>query len=96
MNQHVRPLIRPEYDLALAPFVEMLRELAEMRYLWDNTVLLDNTKLVKTLGASPTPPWKRRSRPRFRVKVASRPTKRPQPEANPCVDRCEFVAGCWT
>ncbi len=41
---------------ALAPFVEMLRELTEMRYLWDNTVLLDNTKLVKTLGAEPHTP----------------------------------------
>ncbi|MFZ3004995.1 MAG: NAD-dependent epimerase/dehydratase family protein [Phenylobacterium sp.] len=41
---------------ALSPFVEMLRELAEMRYLWDNTVLLDNAKLVKTLGAEPHTP----------------------------------------
>lgn len=41
---------------ALAPFVEMLRELSEMRYLWDNTVLLDNAKLVKTLGAEPHTP----------------------------------------
>ncbi len=41
---------------ALAPFVEMLRELTEMRYLWDNTVLLDNAKLVKTLGAEPHTP----------------------------------------
>ena len=41
---------------ALAPFVEMLRELAEMRYLWDNTVLLDNARLVKTLGAEPHTP----------------------------------------
>ncbi|WP_310540085.1 NAD-dependent epimerase/dehydratase family protein [Phenylobacterium sp.] len=41
---------------ALGPFVEMLRELAEMRYLWDNTVLLDNARLVKTLGAEPQTP----------------------------------------
>lgn len=41
---------------AVAPFVETLREMLEMRYLWDNTVLLDNAKLVKTLGVEPHTP----------------------------------------
>ncbi|MDO8379167.1 NAD-dependent epimerase/dehydratase family protein [Phenylobacterium sp.] len=41
---------------ALAPFVEMLREMVEMRYLWRETVLLDNARLVKTLGAEPHTP----------------------------------------
>lgn len=41
---------------AVAPFVETLREMLEMRYLWDNTVLLDNARLVKTLGAEPHTP----------------------------------------
>jgi nucleoside-diphosphate-sugar epimerase len=38
---------------AISPFVEMLRELLEMRYLWKTPVLLDNAKLVETLGAEP-------------------------------------------
>ncbi|CAN5482547.1 NAD(P)H-binding protein [soil metagenome] len=41
---------------ALAPFVETLREMLEMRYLWDNAVLLDNSRLVKTLGTEPQTP----------------------------------------
>jgi nucleoside-diphosphate-sugar epimerase len=51
----VRPL--PWLALqALAPFNETLRELLEMRYLWRETVLLDNTRLVETLGAEPHTP----------------------------------------
>lgn len=41
---------------AVAPFVETLREMLEMRYLWENAVLLDNGRLVKTLGAEPHTP----------------------------------------
>jgi nucleoside-diphosphate-sugar epimerase len=36
---------------AIAPFNETLRELVEMKYLWDRPVLLDNTRLVAKLGA---------------------------------------------
>lgn len=41
---------------AISPFVETLREMLEMRYLWDNAVLLDNARLVKTLGVEPHTP----------------------------------------
>jgi nucleoside-diphosphate-sugar epimerase len=41
---------------ALSPFVEMLREMMEMRYLWNHEVLPDNAKLVATLGAEPHTP----------------------------------------
>ena len=41
---------------ALAPFVEMFRELIEMRYLWRKPIGLDNSKLVKFLGAEPHTP----------------------------------------
>jgi nucleoside-diphosphate-sugar epimerase len=41
---------------ALSPFVEMMREMLEMRYLWDNEVLMDNAKLVKALGTEPHTP----------------------------------------
>lgn len=40
----------------VSPFVEMLREMMEMRYLWDHAVMLDNSKLVATLGAEPHTP----------------------------------------
>ncbi len=36
-----------------SPFVRMLRELLEMRYLWQETVELDNAKLVAFLGEEP-------------------------------------------
>lgn len=39
-----------------APFNATLRELLEMRYLWRQSVRLDNTKLVKFLGAEPHTP----------------------------------------
>lgn len=47
----------PWFALAIAsPFVETLREMLEMRYLWDHEVLPDNAKLVATLGAEPHTP----------------------------------------
>lgn len=42
-----------------SPFVRMLRELLEMRYLWKETVELDNTKLVAFLGEEPHTPLER-------------------------------------
>lgn len=39
-----------------SPFVRMLRELLEMRYLWKETVELDNAKLVAFLGDEPHTP----------------------------------------
>jgi nucleoside-diphosphate-sugar epimerase len=41
---------------AAGPFNETFRELAEMRYLWRETVLLDNARLVRELGAEPHTP----------------------------------------
>lgn len=41
---------------AAAPFVEMLREMLEMRYLWNHEVLPDNAKLVAFLGKEPHTP----------------------------------------
>ncbi|PKN54632.1 MAG: hypothetical protein CVU23_11100 [Betaproteobacteria bacterium HGW-Betaproteobacteria-17] len=40
-----------------APFVAMFRELKEMRYLWQQPLQLDNTRLVSFLGAEPHTPW---------------------------------------
>lgn len=40
----------------LAPFNETIREMLEMRYLWSDTVLLDNAKLVAFLGEEPHTP----------------------------------------
>lgn len=40
----------------LSPFNETFREMLEMRYLWKRPLRLDNTKLVKTLGAEPHTP----------------------------------------
>lgn len=39
-----------------APFNESLREMLEMRYLWNEPVLLDDTRLVAHLGAEPRTP----------------------------------------
>jgi nucleoside-diphosphate-sugar epimerase len=41
---------------AAAPFNETMREMLEMRYLWDGPVLLDNSKLVARLGEEPRTP----------------------------------------
>ena len=40
----------------LSPFVRLFRELAEMKYLWDAPVRLDNTKLRAVLGEEPHTP----------------------------------------
>ena len=40
----------------LAPFVTVLREVQEMRYLWTTDVRLDNCKLVAFLGQEPKTP----------------------------------------
>jgi nucleoside-diphosphate-sugar epimerase len=37
----------------LSPFVQLFRELAEMRYLWDTPVRMDNKRLMSVLGAEP-------------------------------------------
>ena len=42
--------------LALSPFVRLFREMAEMKYLWDVPVRLDNAKLVSALGEEPHTP----------------------------------------
>jgi nucleoside-diphosphate-sugar epimerase len=41
---------------ALAPFVEMFRELLEMRYLWRSPIGLSNRRLVAFLGGEPHTP----------------------------------------
>ena len=41
---------------AMAAFNETMREMLEMRYLWDRPVLLDNTKLLARLGPEPHTP----------------------------------------
>jgi nucleoside-diphosphate-sugar epimerase len=47
----------PWFAMAVvSPFVEMLREMLEMRYLWDHEVLPDNAKLTAFLGAEPHTP----------------------------------------
>lgn len=40
----------------IAPFNETLREMLEMRYLWNEPVLFDDTRLVRQLGAEPRTP----------------------------------------
>lgn len=40
----------------LSPFIETLREMLEMRYLWQRSLLLDNSKLVRFLGQEPHTP----------------------------------------
>lgn len=47
----------PWFALYLAaPFHETLREMIEMRYLWQRSLLLDNRKLVALLGQEPHTP----------------------------------------
>jgi nucleoside-diphosphate-sugar epimerase len=41
---------------ALGPFSETYREVLEMRYLWRETVVLDNSRLTAVLGAEPHTP----------------------------------------
>jgi nucleoside-diphosphate-sugar epimerase len=58
----------PWWLLTLAsPFVTTLREMREMRYLWQTPVRMDNAKLVAFARAtSRTRRWKKRSRPRWK------------------------------
>jgi nucleoside-diphosphate-sugar epimerase len=42
--------------VALAPFMETLRELRKMRYLWQSPVQLDDRKLLAFLGGNPYTP----------------------------------------
>ena len=43
--------------VALAsPFVEMFREVLEMRYLWNEPLRLDNARLVSAIGPEPHTP----------------------------------------
>jgi nucleoside-diphosphate-sugar epimerase len=54
-----RVAVRPFPWLAVAaaaPFNETLREVMEMRYLWRDTVLLDNARLRAVLGEEPRTP----------------------------------------
>jgi nucleoside-diphosphate-sugar epimerase len=51
----IRALPWPAIYLA-APFVTMLREMLEMRYLWRKPLRLDNRKLIGLLGAEPHRP----------------------------------------
>lgn len=47
----------PWWAVALAsPFVAMLKEMLEMRYLWPAAAELDNRKLISTLGSEPHTP----------------------------------------
>ncbi|MBS1182810.1 MAG: uncharacterized protein H6Q99_2690 [Proteobacteria bacterium] len=39
-----------------SPFVPLLRELAEMKYLWDRPVRLNNQRLIAALGSEPRTP----------------------------------------
>lgn len=41
---------------AMSPFNETMREMLEMRYLWERPVLLDNGKLLARLGEEPHTP----------------------------------------
>jgi nucleoside-diphosphate-sugar epimerase len=41
---------------AASPFNETFREMLEMRYLWNQPVLMDNAKLVRLLGREPHTP----------------------------------------
>jgi nucleoside-diphosphate-sugar epimerase len=52
------PVLPFPYPLvqALSPFVEMMRELLEMRYLWERPIGLDGAKLRAFLGEVPSTP----------------------------------------
>ena len=54
-NLKVRPM--PWWLMRLlSPFVPLFRELAEMRYLWNAPVRMDNAQLTAALGAEPHTP----------------------------------------
>ena len=40
-----------------APFVPLLREVREMRYLWEQPIQLQNERLAAALGSEPHTPW---------------------------------------
>lgn len=51
----LRPL--PWWAITLAsPFIEILRELREMRYLWKTPIRMENAKLLHALGHEPHTP----------------------------------------
>ena len=54
MSRFPWPLVR-----LLSPVVPLFRELAEMRYLWDVPVRLDNARLKAFLGDEPHTPLDR-------------------------------------
>ncbi|EOZ1489122.1 hypothetical protein Q9Z36_000620 [Enterobacter asburiae] len=41
---------------AMSPFNTTLREMREMRYLWEQTIEMDNSKLIAFLGHEPQTP----------------------------------------
>ena len=48
----------PWWLLSLAsPFVTVFREMKEMRYLWEQPVQMNNTRLLALLGREPHTPW---------------------------------------
>ncbi|HEX8957022.1 MAG TPA: NAD-dependent epimerase/dehydratase family protein [Burkholderiaceae bacterium] len=54
---HLKASRLPWWALRLAaPFNETLRELMEMRYLWQRPIRMDNARLVQVLGAEPHTP----------------------------------------
>lgn len=54
---HARITAFPWWMMPLAaPFVPTMRELLEMRYLWQRSVQLDNSRLKSVLGAEPHTP----------------------------------------
>lgn len=56
-NPHIALRRFPWWLTALAaPFMETLRELRKMRYLWRETIQLDDAKLVARLGGTPYTP----------------------------------------
>lgn len=58
VGRSVKTRIFPWWILpVLSPFSETMREMREMRYLWQQPVRMDNAKLVQTLGAEPHTPW---------------------------------------
>ncbi|AKJ29405.1 NAD-dependent epimerase/dehydratase family protein [Caldimonas brevitalea] len=59
-GMHAAPKLRrfPWWQVRLAaPWVPTLRELLEMRYLWQQEVRLDNRRLLAVLGREPHTPW---------------------------------------
>lgn len=56
-NPHIAPRHFPWWITApLAPFMETLREMRKMRYLWKSPAQLDDSKLIALLGSKPYTP----------------------------------------